>query len=316
MDDKTIYAVEFSNLTKFYGLHRGIENLTLRIKRGIIFGFLGPNGAGKTTTIRCLLGILNPTRGSIRLFDREINDWNSETFLKEEIGYLPGEFDLYKHFTVKETLDYFASLRKKEPSLRPKLVQLFDLDESRKVTQLSKGNKQKVGLVQALMHDPDLLVLDEPTAGLDPLMQQRLYTVLKEFRDRGKSIFFSSHNLPEVQKIADEVAVIKEGFLVSHDLIEHLSQKLHRKVLVSLTEPLKEEVVSQLPFVSAWERITSNGNESSFRYSLWLNSLQPNFVEVFQALDAIQVKDVVIPEPSLEDYFLQYYKEDEVQNVD
>lgn len=316
MNEKATYAVEFSDLTKFYGPYRGIENLTLRIKSGIIFGFLGPNGAGKTTTIRCLLGILSPTRGSIKLFDREIDDWSSEAFLKENIGYLPGEFDLYKHFTVKETLDYFASLRKKESFLRQKLVKIFDLDESRKVTQLSKGNKQKVGLVQALMHDPDLLVLDEPTAGLDPLVQQRLYSVLKGFRDRGKTIFFSSHNLPEVQKIADEVAVIKEGFLVSHDLIEHLSQKIHRKVLVSLTEPLKEEVVSLLPFVSAWQQITSNGNESTFRYSLWLNSLQPNFAEVFQALNTLHVKDVVIPELSLEDYFLQYYKEDEAKNVD
>jgi ABC-2 type transport system ATP-binding protein len=316
MDEKATYAVEFSDLTKFYGPHRGIENLSLSIKSGIIFGFLGPNGAGKTTTIRCLLGILSPTRGSIKLFDREIDDWSSEASFKENIGYLPGEFDLYKHFTVKETLDYFASLRKKESFLRQKLVKIFDLDESRKVTQLSKGNKQKVGLVQALMHDPDLLVLDEPTAGLDPLVQQRLYTVLKDFRDRGKTIFFSSHNLPEVQKIADEVAVIKEGFLVTHDLIEHLSQKIHRKVLVSLTEPLKEEVVSQFPFISAWQQIITNGNEFTFRYSLWLNSLQPNFAEVFQALITLQVKDVVIPEPSIEDYFLQYYKEDEAQNVD
>ncbi|MFX0152724.1 MAG: ABC transporter ATP-binding protein, partial [Candidatus Hodarchaeota archaeon] len=267
-------------------------------------------------TIRCLLGILRPTRGSIKLFGREINDWSSESFLKEKIGYLPGEFDLYKHFTVKETLDYFASLRKKESSQRKKLIALFDLDESRKVTQLSKGNKQKVGLVQALMHDPDLLILDEPTAGLDPLIQQRLYTVLKDFRDRGKSIFFSSHNLPEVQKIADEVAVIKEGFLVTHDLIEHLSQKIHRKVLVSLSEPLEENVVSHLPFVSDLQKFPANGNESIFRYSLWLNSLHPNFAELFQALKTLKVKDVVIPEPSLEDYFLQYYKEEEAQNVD
>ncbi|MFX0171873.1 MAG: ABC transporter ATP-binding protein [Candidatus Hodarchaeota archaeon] len=316
MGEKTNYTIELSNLTKYYGSHRGIEDLTLNMKSGIIFGFLGPNGAGKTTTIRCLLGILRPTRGSIRLFGREINDWSSESFLKEKIGYLPGEFDLYKHFTVKETLDYFASLRKKESSLRKKLIALFDLDESRKVTQLSKGNKQKVGLVQALMHDPDLLILDEPTAGLDPLIQQRLYTVLKDFRDRGKSIFFSSHNLPEVQKIADEVAVIKEGFLVTHDLIEHLSQKIHRRVLISLTEPLDEDVVSHLPFVSDLQKFPSNGNDSIYQYSLWLNSLQPNFAELFQALNKLQVKDVVIPEPSLEDYFLQYYKEEGAQNVD
>jgi ABC-2 type transport system ATP-binding protein len=315
MDEKSEVVVEINNLTKYYGPHRGIEDLSLKIKKGVIYGFLGPNGAGKTTTIRCLLGILRPNRGTIAIFDHEVN-WSSDITLKEKIGYLPGEFDLYKHFTVGEILDYFASLRKKHSSLRRKLVKIFDLDQSRKVSQLSRGNKQKVGLIQALMHDPELVILDEPTAGFDPLMQQRLYRVLREFKDRNKTIFFSSHNLPEVQRIADEVAVIKEGFLVSHDLIEHLSQKLHRKVLVSLSKPITEEMISQLPFVSGWEKITSNGNEAFFRYSLWLNSLQPNFADVFQAFNKLEVKDLVIPEPSLEDYFLQYYKEDETQNVD
>lgn len=308
-------VIEINNLTKYYGPHRGIERLSLNIQKGVIYGFLGPNGSGKTTTIRCLLGILRPSSGTIKIFDHEVN-WSSNISLKERIGYLPGEFDLYKHFNVGEILDYFASLRESQSTLRKKLVKTLELDESRKVSQLSRGNKQKVGLIQALMHDPELIILDEPTSGLDPLMQQRLYTVLREFRNRGRTIFFSSHNLPEVQKIADEVAVIKEGILVSHDLIEHLSQKLHRRILVSLSEPIKEEVISQLPFISSWEQITSNGSESTIRYILWLNSLQPNFAEVFQALNILQVKDVVIPEPSLEDYFLQYYKGDEAQNVD
>jgi ABC-2 type transport system ATP-binding protein len=315
MNRNSPLVIEINNLTKYYGAHRGIEQLSLNIRRGVIYGFLGPNGAGKTTTIRCLLGILRPSSGTIKIFNHEVN-WSSNISLKERIGYLPGEFDLYKHFTVGETLDYFASLRKNPSSLRHKLVKDFELDESRKVSQLSRGNKQKVGLIQALMHDPELIILDEPTAGLDPLMQQRLYTILREFRDRNKTTFFSSHNLPEVQKIADEVAVIREGFLVSHDLIEHLSQKIHRKILVSLSEPIKEEEIVQLPFIHSWKEVTSNGNESTFRYSLWLDSLQPNFADLFQALNVLKAKDVIIPEPSLEDYFLQYYKEEEVQNVD
>ena len=185
------HSIEFVNLTKFYGSHRGIENLSIKIMKGIIFGFLGPNGAGKTTTIRCLLGILKPTNGYVKVLNCEIKNWSNNISLKEKIGYLPGEFDLYKHFTVKTLLDYFASLRKRPSSLRKELVTLLELDESRPVSQLSKGNKQKVGLIQALMHDPDLLILDEPSSGLDPLMQQRLYKILKEFKNRGKTIFFS-----------------------------------------------------------------------------------------------------------------------------
>jgi len=300
-------SIELVNLTKFYGKHRGIENLNINIKPGIIFGFLGPNGAGKTTTIRCLLGILKPSSGSVKIFGRKIHNWSSEVSLKENIGYLPGEFDLYKHFTVKGLLDYFASLRKRPANLRRKLIDLFELDEARDVNQLSKGNKQKVGLIQALMHDPDLLILDEPSVGLDPLMQQRLYNVLKEFRDRGKTIFFSSHNLAEVQKICDEVAIIKEGFLVSQDHIDHLTQRVQQRVILTMEEPI-DSILTQLPLISHFEKIQSNGN--GHRYSIYLKSAQPNFSDLFQSLGRRTIQNVVIPEPSLEDYFLQYYKEE------
>jgi len=304
-------SIELVNLTKFYGKHRGIENLNINIKPGIIFGFLGPNGAGKTTTIRCLLGILKPSSGSVKIFGRKIHNWSSEVSLKENIGYLPGEFDLYKHFTVKGLLDYFASLRKRPANLRRKLIDLFELDEARDVNQLSKGNKQKVGLIQALMHDPDLLILDEPSVGLDPLIQQRLYQVLKELRNCGKTIFFSSHNLAEVQKICDEVGVIKEGFLVSHDYIDQLSQKVQQKVILTISEPI-DEIITQFPFVSNFKKMTDNNN--GFRYQLWLKSSQSNFSELFQALEKYGAQNIIIPEPSLEDYFLQYYKEEETES--
>ncbi|MFX1283806.1 MAG: ABC transporter ATP-binding protein [Promethearchaeota archaeon] len=300
-------SIELMNLTKFYGKYRGIENLNINIKPGIIFGFLGPNGAGKTTTIRCLLGILKPSGGSIKIFGREISNWSSEVTLKENIGYLPGEFDLYKHFIVNGILDYFAALRKKPAILRDKLVDIFELDESRSVSQLSKGNKQKVGLIQALMHDPDLLILDEPSVGLDPLMQQRLYQVLKEFRERGKTIFFSSHNLAEVQKICDEVAIIKEGFLVSHDHIDQLSQRVQQRVILTMEEPI-DSLLPQISLISHFEKLQTNGN--GYRYSIYLKSAQPNYSDLFQSLRGQNILNVVIPEPSLEDYFLQYYKED------
>ncbi len=300
-------TIKLVNLTKYYGKQRGIENLSININPGVISGFLGPNGAGKTTTIRCLLGILRPTSGQIKVFGREIANWSSEVALKENIGYLPGEFDLYRHFTVKGILDYFASLRKRPAKLRHNLVDVFELDETRNVSQLSKGNKQKVGLIQALMHDPDLLILDEPSVGLDPLMQQRLYQVLKEFRERGKTIFFSSHNLAEVQKICDEVAVIKEGFLVTHDLIEQLSQHVHQKVILTMKEPV-ESLLSQIPLISHFEQLQMNGD--GYRYSIYTKSAKPNFSDLFHSLRQQTILNVVISEPSLEDYFLQYYKED------
>ncbi|MFX0125866.1 MAG: AAA family ATPase, partial [Candidatus Hodarchaeota archaeon] len=172
---------------------------------------------------------------------------------------------------------------------------------------LSKGNKQKVGLIQALMHDPDLLILDEPSVGLDPLMQQRLYQVLKEFRGRGKTIFFSSHNLTEVQKICNEVAIIKEGFLVSQDHIDLLSQRVKQRVILTMEEPV-DPLLTQIPLISHFERLQTNGN--GYRYSIYLKSAQPNFSDLFQSLRQQNIQNVVIPEPSLEDYFLQYYKED------
>lgn len=299
-------TIELVNLTKYYGKHRGIENLSISINPGIISGFLGPNAAGKTTTIRCLLGILRPTRGQIRIFGHEIANWSSQVALKEKIGYLPGEFDLYKHFTVKSILDYFASLRKSPSILRNSLIETFNLDESRNVGQLSKGNKQKVGLIQALMHDPDLLILDEPSVGLDPLMQQRLYQVLKGFRDRGKTIFFSSHNLAEVQRICDEVTIIREGFLVSHNHIDQLSQRVEQRVILTMEEPI-DSLLTQNPLISHFEKLETGGNE--YRYSIYLKSAQINFFELFHSLHHQSIQNVVIPEPSLEDYFLQYYKE-------
>jgi ABC-2 type transport system ATP-binding protein len=300
-------VISLQNLTKFYGDIRGIENLSLNVKRGSIFGFLGPNGAGKTTTIRCLLGILNISRGNVTIFDQEV-DWDSDYILKEKIGYLPGDFDLYRHFSGKEMLDYFAALRKRPTTLRKELVAKFDLDETRRVHQLSKGNKQKVGLIQALMHDPDLVILDEPTAGLDPLMQTRLYTVLRGLKSRGKTIFFSSHNLDEVQKISDEVAIIKEGRLVSCSLIQELSEKIPRKMIVSLGDSGKPEDLGTIPYVNVYKP-ASNANAS--KYELWFDTPNPDFSAVFQALQTLNLplEEVTIPSPSLEDYFMQYYQE-------
>ncbi len=308
MANDTEFIIELKKLTKYYGRHRGIENLDLQIRKGVIFGFLGPNGAGKTTTIRCLLGILNPTDGEIRVFDKKIDQWAANISLKENIGYLPGEFNLYRHFSVKQILDYFESLRSQPAIYRSKLVRELELDESRSVSQLSKGNKQKVGLVQALMHDPDLVILDEPTSGLDPLIQQRVYSILKEFRKRGKSIFFSSHNLAEVQKIADEVAIIKEGLLISHDRIIDLSSRVKQKILVSTQRPLSSTILSS-DFITHYVEIYSaNGDH---RYQIWLHQPNQHLSKVFALLEEYGILDVALPESSLEEYFIHYYSDEE-----
>ena len=299
-------TIELKNLTKYYGKHRGIEDISLKINPGSIYGFLGPNGAGKTTTIRCLLGILNPDSGSIRIFGKEIDNWNTYVSLKEDIGYLPGEFDLYNHFTVKKVLDYFSSLRKRNSTLRAELVEYFDLDESRNVSELSKGNKQKVGLVQALMHDPNLLIFDEPTGGLDPLIQQRLYKLLKDYRSKGKTIFCSSHNLSEVQKLCDEVAIIRDGFIVSHSYIDQLSKRVQQRVNMTSTTSL-DNILPQIPVVSHYESLQNSGD--LYRYSILLKSVDSNFSKLFQALEAYSIDNIVIPEPDLEDYFLHYYSD-------
>ena len=307
MDMNEDFSIKLKNLTKYYGRHRGIEDLSLQISSGVIYGFLGPNGAGKTTTIRCLLGILKPTKGDVFVFGKKVNNWVSERKLKEKIGYLPGEFDLYKHFSVKQILDYFESLRKRRPAvLRKELVESLELDESRAVSQLSKGNKQKVGLVQALMHDPDLVILDEPTSGLDPLMQQRLYRVLKDFKNQGKTIFFSSHNLAEVQKVADEVAIIKDGFLISHNRIDTLSSQVQQKLLVTTEIPIDVNF-STSPLIESFEKIQkSNGNH---RYQIWLHPHDHMYSEAFKLLEEYKLIDVIIPEPNLEEYFIKYYSE-------
>lgn len=299
-------------MTKYYGRHRGIENLNLQVKKGVIYGFLGPNGAGKTTTIRCLLGILSSNSGEINVFGKKIDQWTTKISLKEKIGYLPGEFNLYRHFNVKQILDYFDSLRKRPAILRETLVNVLELDESRSVSQLSKGNKQKVGLVQALMHDPDLVILDEPTSGLDPIIQQRLYTILKEFRKRGRTIFFSSHNLAEVQKIADEVAIIKEGFLVTHNRIADLSSTVQQKVIITTKNAIPSSICSSPLLTHIDEIYSMNGDH---HYHIWLHQRNQHLSKVFVLLEEFEILDVALPESSLEEYFIHYYSDDKEGNT-
>jgi len=292
--ENNLDKIVISNLTKFYGKTVGIKNLSLNIKEGEIFGFLGPNGAGKTTTIRCMLNILIPNQGSVKI-NGEIVSRNS-SHLKNDIGYLPGELYYPKGFSVKNLLDYIESLKKKPCNRREEILKRFNLETHKKIQALSHGNKQKLGIVLAFMHDPSIIILDEPSSGLDPLLQQTLYDLILEEKEKGKTIFFSSHNLDEVQKICDRVAIIKEGELNSLENLSDLSKKVvrHLKAII--------EDGNLAVFEKAGIEMSVEGNEISFpiREQSILN-------KILKLLSDMDVKDISYPPASLEEYFLLQY---------
>ena len=212
-------VIRTERLTKAYGEHRGITELDLEVAEGEIFGFLGPNGAGKTTTMRVLLDLIRPTSGRAEVFGIETTA--DPVAIHRRVGYLPGEFDLYDRLTGGQTITYFGNLRGGiDRAYVDGLIERLDLDPSRRFKEYSRGNKQKVGLIVALQHKPDLLILDEPTAGLDPLVQQTFFGLVREAREEGRSIFLSSHIIDEVDRTCDRVAIIREGRLVQVDRIE------------------------------------------------------------------------------------------------
>ncbi|MHA2277419.1 MAG: ABC transporter ATP-binding protein, partial [Candidatus Kariarchaeaceae archaeon] len=234
MADNSV-VIEILGLTKKFGSLVAVNNIDLTVEKGTIHGFLGPNGAGKTTTIRCALALLRPNKGEVRIFGEIMSP--NKTNIQRNVGYLPGEVHLYPYYSVKQLLDYYGNLYgNQNPPLRQELVERFNLDENTKTKALSKGNRQKVGIIQALMHDPDLLILDEPSSGLDPLLQNVFYKVLREFRDRGKTIFFSSHVLSEVQKVCDYVSVIRKGDIVSSEDVSTLVNKIQRKIVLTFND--------------------------------------------------------------------------------
>lgn len=220
--------IEINKLTKTYGKHRGIEDITLSIQEGEIFGFIGPNGAGKSTTIRCLLSLIYPTSGSASIFGADCIKNASE--IAKEVGYLPSEVFYYDNMKVKDLLNYSASFYKKDCKKKIReLCDVLELDTGRKIEDLSFGNRKKVGIVQGLLHSPKLIILDEPTSGLDPLMQKKFFDLIQEENRNGATVFFSSHILSEVQKMCDRVGFIKEGKLIKLDTMASLKEDSYKR---------------------------------------------------------------------------------------
>jgi ABC-2 type transport system ATP-binding protein len=289
-------VIRTEQLTKSYGAHRGIIDLDLTVAETEAFGFLGPNGAGKTTTIRTLLDHLRPTSGKAFVFGIETTV--DPVAIHRRLGYLPGEFLLYDKLTGGQTIEYFANLRGGvDAAYQRQLIERLDIDPSRKFKELSKGNKQKIGLVIALQHRPDLLILDEPTSGLDPLIQQTFYELIREAKAEGRTVFLSSHILSEVEKTCDRVAIIRDGRLVRVDRVEALRDLAHHQVELRFADVVPAAAFADLPGVSD---LSVEDHTLRMRVS---GSIAP----VVQAAAGYPILDFVSREPSLEETFLAEY---------
>ena len=289
---KTI--IEIKNLTKYYGQVKGIENLSLKLEEGEIFGFIGPNGAGKSTTIRCVMNLINKTNGEVLIENKEFNKDN--IYIKENIGYLPSEVYLYDDLTVSQMLDYHESFYKRDISKRRKeLVKLLELDESKKIEDLSLGNLKKLGIILALMHEPKILILDEPTSGLDPIMQNVFYDLLKEEKKKGTTIIYSTHILSEVSKICDRVGIIKDGELIKVEKIEELSKK--NLGFITIESKDIKDIIKELNI----DVIYLNENTIKFKNNIPYDKL-------IKKLSNYEIEKILIKDMNLEDMFLHYYK--------
>ena len=292
-------VIETEKLTKSYGSHRGIIDVDLTVNRGEVFGFLGPNGAGKTTTIRTVLDLIRPTSGRALVFGVESSA--DPVAIHRRIGYIPGEFTLYDRLTAGQTLRYFANLRGGvDRAFQKGLIERFEIDPSRRFKELSKGNKQKIGLVIALQHRPELLVLDEPTSGLDPLVQQSFYALMRETKAEGRTVFLSSHILSEVERTCDRVGIIRDGQLVKVDTVEGLRDLAHHQVELRFSGPVPAGEFENLPGVTD---VAATDHVLRMRVT---GAITP----VVRAAARYDLLDFVSREPSLEETFLAQYGPD------
>lgn len=296
-------VIQTRGLSKNYGSGgnavRALTNLNLEVRKGEIFGYLGPNGAGKTTTIRVLLDLIRPSSGSANVLGMDAQADSVE--LHRHIGFLPGELNLWKGLNGKQVVRYVASVRGQEDTrYASELAERLELDMSKKVRSLSSGNKRKLGLIIALMHKPELLILDEPTGGLDPLMQQIFNDLMREVRSEGRTVFLSSHILAEVQAICDRVGILRDGDLKSVETVDRLTHVDIRRVTLEFAEAVPAGAEATLATVPGVTDVSAN------EHALSLN-LSGDFDPVLRAVSSGYIKDIRIEQPSLEEIFLTFY---------
>ena len=292
-------AIAIENLAKAYGKVQAVRGISMSVERGEIFGFLGPNGAGKTTTIRCMLDVIRPTSGTIRVLGLDAQ--KEALALHQHIGYLPGDVRLPGRMTGKQLINYFARLQGREPVLLKPLLERFDVEIKRPLKGYSKGMRQKIGIVLTFMCDPDVLILDEPTSGLDPLLQKVFNEFLLEEQARGKTIFMSSHIMSDVEKVCQRVAVIRNGQLVTVEAVEALREKAGQQVTVEFGEEVPTEKLARIPGVST---VTKTNGSYHFNVVGSMDAL-------IKALSQHQVIRLHAQEAPLEEVFLKFYEETE-----
>ncbi|MED1488682.1 ABC transporter ATP-binding protein [Bacillus smithii] len=291
-------VIEINHLTKTYGKARGITDISFTVEQGEIFGFIGPNGAGKSTTIRTLLSLIYPTSGNAKIFGKDCIKYAPE--IKKDIGYLPSEVFYYDNMKVIDLLKYSASFYKKDCSKRMKeLAEIMDLDLSKKIDDLSLGNKKKVGIVQALLHEPKLIILDEPTSGLDPLMQQKFFELLEEENRKGATILYSSHILSEVQRLCDRVAIIKEGKIIKIEKISALHENNYKKFKMETTSKVDKSFFQ----INGVTNLKVEDNTVSFLFKGNLN-------DILKKISQIEITNIWVDEPDLEEIFMHYYEKE------
>ncbi|SEL51352.1 ABC-2 type transport system ATP-binding protein [Ruminococcus sp. YRD2003] len=290
-------AIVLNQLTKHHGTHRGINDLSFSVNEGEFFGFIGPNGAGKSTTIRTLMGLIRPSGGNASIFGLDCQ--TKASVIARDVGYLPSENSYYENMKVRELLQYTADLYGMDCETKMyELSERLNLDLTRKIEDLSLGNKKKVGIVSAIMTSPKLIIMDEPTSGLDPLIQQAFYDILKEENSRGATVFFSSHVLSEVQKLCDRVAILKEGQLIGIQSIKELRESGYKKVSLSAKEAIPRDFFDLSGIANYAE--TADKTSVSFMYN-------GNITAIIDKLHLLHLDDVLLEEPSLEEIFMHYY---------
>ncbi len=293
-------VIETKKLTKYYGKERGIIDLDMEVEDGEIFGFIGPNGAGKSTTIRTLLSIIHPSSGSATIFGKDTSKFGPK--VREQIGYLPSEVYYYENMRAINLLRYSASFYHKPKQQTDErihhLADLLHLDLNKKIDDLSYGNKKKVGIIQGLLHEPKLIILDEPTGGLDPLVQQKFFNLVRDENKRGATVLFSSHILGEVQRLCSRVGIIKEGKLIKIEKLSDLMQSTTKRFKLNSAKPLDTKMFSSIKGVS---EIAQDEGELNFLFRGHLS-------DITKLIAKLDLTNLEVTEPDLEEIFLHYYK--------